>query len=101
MVSWRPKDLATRTYRTEDFVELRAEAEHGLANLYQVRGVRGDGALQLDRVSNKGVVTVSAANIAEEVFPARAETLAKHGCQIEHRIQRAAVLEAASLTILS
>lgn len=78
MVSWRPNGLATRTYRVDDFVELRAEAEQGLINLYQVRGIRGDGALQLDRVSTKGVVTVSAANIAEEVFPARSEVLAAH-----------------------
>jgi hypothetical protein len=78
MASWRPKILATRTYRAGDFVELRAEAEKGLTHLYQVRGVRSDGALQLDRVSKKGVVTVSAANIDEDVFPARAETLAAH-----------------------
>ncbi|MUL60995.1 hypothetical protein B5P44_00145 [Mycobacterium sp. CBMA 213] len=76
MVSWKPKNLAARTYRAGDFVELRAEAEQGLTNLYQVRGVRADGALQLDRVSRNGVVTVGAANVAEDVFPARAEILA-------------------------
>ncbi|WP_071288870.1 hypothetical protein [Mycolicibacterium llatzerense] len=76
MVSWKTKDLAARTYRAGDFVELRAEAEKGLASLYQVRGVRADGALQLDRVSRQGVVAIGAANIAEDVFPARAEILA-------------------------
>ena len=82
MVSWKPEYIATRTYRAGDFIELRTEAEKGLTNLYQVRGVRADGTLQLDRVSRKGVVTVGAANIAEEVFPARAEILASQARRV-------------------
>jgi len=83
MGSWKPSGLAAHKYSVDDPVELRVHAERGYAILYRVRGKCADGALNLHRVDINDGLTVSADDVAEDVIPARPETLAaqRHSAQ--------------------
>jgi len=76
MGSWRPPNLTGHKYSVDDLVELRKHAERGRTILYRVRGKCADGALNLHRVDKNDGLTVRADDVAEEVIPARTESLA-------------------------
>ncbi|MGB8407150.1 MAG: hypothetical protein WCE30_24125 [Mycobacterium sp.] len=76
MVSWKPKDLGGHHYSVDDLVELRDNAESGFMIVYRVRGKCADGALNLYRLDINDGMTVSADDIAENLFPARLEAIA-------------------------
>lgn len=60
-----------QSFCVDDLVELRPEAERGFLIVYRVSAICADGALQLERGSVFGGVTVAADDIDAEVFRAR------------------------------